>query len=244
MQRSAPSRPAVRVLLAATALAATLALSACSIKQREPDQIAGKQAFVKKCGSCHVLNRAQTKGLVGPNLDQAFNQGLDDGLGTDGVRGVVRKQIAYPSRKGVRGAGVMPANLARGDQADDIAAYVAGVVSKPGKDTGLLGSAVKQAGSGKPIVAKGGTITIPADPGGGLLFASKVAMAKPGSLKVVMPNQSGVPHNIVIDGKGKTQIIPKGSVDFTADFAPGDYVYYCAVPGHRQAGMEGKLTVK
>jgi len=244
MQRSARSRPALRALVTAAALAAPFALSACSIKQREPDQIAGKQAFAKKCGSCHVLSRAQTKGVVGPNLDQAFNQSLDDGLGTDGVRGVVRKQIAYPSRTGIAGAGVMPANLARGDQADDIAAYVAAVVSKPGKDTGLLGSAVKQAGGGKPIVEKGGTLTIPADPGGALSFVSKAATAKAGTLKIVMPNQSGTPHNIVIDGKGKTAVIPKGSVSFTAAFAPGEYAFYCAVPGHRAAGMEGKLTVK
>ena len=244
MQRRARSRPAVRALVAATALAAPFALSACSVKQREADQIAGKQAFVKKCGSCHVLNRADTKGLTGPNLDEAFNQGLDDGLGTDGVRGVVRKQIAFPSRAGVRGAGIMPANLADGDEADDIADYVAAVVSKSGKDAGLLGSAVKAAGSGKPIVAKGGSLTVPADPGGALSFVSKVATAKAGTLKVVMPNKSGVPHNIVIDGKGESKVIPNGSVDFSADFAAGEYVYYCSVPGHRAAGMEGKLTVK
>ena len=59
-----------------------------------------------------------------------------------------------------------------------------------------------------------------------------------------MPNESGVPHNIVIDGKGKSAVIPSGTADFKADFAAGDYVYYCSVPGHRQAGMEGRLTVK
>ncbi len=244
MQRSARSRPALLALSAALALAAPVALSACSVKERQADQIAGKQAFVKKCGSCHVLDRAQTKGVTGPNLDEAFGQGLDDGLGTDGVRGVVRKQIAYPSRMGVRGAGVMPANLAHGAEADDIADYVASVVSKPGKDAGLLGSAVKQAGGGKPIAADGGTLTIPADPGGALLFESKAATAKAGALKVVLTNKSGVPHNLVIDGKGKTEVIPNGTSDFSADLAAGEYTYYCSVPGHRQAGMEGKLTVK
>jgi plastocyanin len=244
MQQTARSRPAVRVLAAVLALAAPVALSACSVKDREGDQIAGKQAFVKKCGSCHVLNRAGTKGVTGPNLDEAFRQGLDDGLGTDGVRGVVRKQIAFPSMPGVKGSGLMPAKLAKGDEADDIADYVASVVSKPGKDTGLLATAVPAAGGGKPIAAKGGTLTIPADPGGALVYEAKAATAEAGSLKVVMPNESGVPHNIVIDGKGTTEPVPEGSVDFTADFAAGEYVYYCSVPGHRPAGMEGKLTVK
>ncbi len=244
MQRSTRSRHTVRVLKAALAIVALLGLSACSVKEREADQIAGKQAFVKKCGSCHVLNRAGTKGVTGPNLDAAFRRGLGDGLGNDGVRGVVRQQIAHPSMGGVNGAGVMPADLAKGAAADDIADYVAAVVSKPGKDGGLLGSAVKAAGGGKPIAAKGGTLTIPADPSGGLLFESKVATAKAGKLKIVMPNESGVPHNIVIDGKGEGKVVPKGASDFSADFAAGDYTFYCAVPGHRQAGMEGKLTVK
>jgi len=244
MQRSTRSRPAVRALVAASAVAATFALSACSIKEREADQIAGKQAFVKKCGSCHVLNRADTKGVIGPNLDEAFNQGLDDGLGTDGVRGVVRKQITFPSQAGVRGAGIMPANLAKGEEADDIADYVAAVVSKSGEDAGLLGSAVKKAGGGKPIVAKGGTLTIPADPSGALLYTSSAATAEKGKVEIVMPNESGVPHNIVIDSKGETPVIEKGSVDFSAEFAAGEFEYYCSVPGHRAAGMEGKLTVK
>ncbi len=230
--------------VAAFAIVVSFGLSACSVKEREADQIAGKKAFVKKCGSCHVLNRAQTKGVTGPNLDEAFHQGLADGLGNDGVRGVVRKQIAYPSRVGIKGSGVMPANLVTGDVADDIADYVAAVVSKPGKDSGLLGSAVKAAGSGKPIAAKGGTLTIPADPAGGLFFVSKVATAKAGKLKIVMPNESGVPHDIVIDGKGEGKVVPKGASDFSADFPAGDYTFYCSVPGHRQAGMEGKLTVK
>jgi plastocyanin len=244
MQRSARSRPAVRALIGALVLAAPFGLSACSVKEREADQIAGKQAFVKKCGSCHVLNRAGTKGLTGPDLDAAFRQGLADGLGTDGVRGVVRQQIAIPSMAGVKGAGIMPADLAKGDEADDIADYVAAVVSKSGKDAGLLGAAVKEAGAGKPIAAKGDTLTIPADPSGALLYVSKIATAKAGSLKLVMPNESGVPHNLVIDAKGETKVIEQGSTDFSASFEGGEYEYYCSVPGHRAAGMEGKLTVK
>lgn len=244
MQRMPRTPSVVRALLATGGLAAAFGLSACSVKQRDADQIAGKQAFVQKCGSCHVLSRAGTKGITGPNLDAAFRQSLADGLGTDGVRGIVRKQIAYPSRPGQAGTGIMPANLARGAKADDIAAYVASVVAKPGEDKGLLGSAVKKAGGGKPYTAKAGTLEIDADPGGALSYTANKATAGPGPLKIVLKNTSGVQHDIVIDKKGKTNVIQKGTADFSADYAPGTYTFYCSIPGHRAAGMQGTLTIK
>ncbi len=241
--RAIRPRTVAHLVLSTAALSAALGLSACSVKEREADQIAGKQAFVQKCGSCHVLSRAGTKGITGPNLDAAFGPSLEDGLGTDGVRGIVRKQIEFPSRSGSTGTGTMPAGLAEGADADDIASYVAAVVSKQGEDQGLLGSAVKKAGGGEPIVAEAGALEIPADPGGALLYASDQASAPAGKLTITLTNSSGVPHDIVIDGKGETKQITDGSADFSATFAPGDYTFYCSVPGHRQAGMEGKLTV-
>ena len=60
-----------------------------------------------------------------------------------------------------------------------------------------------------------------------------------------MANKSGTPHDIVIDGKGKGEVVQNGGVSqFQADFAAGSYTFYCSVHGHRQAGMQGKLTVK
>ena len=68
-------------------------------------------------------------------------------------------------------------------------------------------------------------------------------------LTVILPGVpcavSGTPHDIVIDGKGKGEVVQNGGVSqFQADFAAGSYTFYCSVPGHRQAGMQGKLTVK
>lgn len=244
MPRNARPRTVAHLVLSAGAVSAALALSACSLKERDADLIAGKQAFVQKCGSCHILSRADTKGVTGPNLDAAFGPSLADGLGTDGVRGVVRKQIAFPSRDGSTGTGTMPADLAEGAEAANIAAYVAAVVSKEGEDKGLLGSAVEKAGGGEPFVAEGGTLTIVSDPGGGLAYTSDMASADPGALTVVMENESGVPHNVVIDEKGETDIIEQGTTEFDASFTPETYQFYCSVPGHREAGMEGTLTVK
>jgi plastocyanin len=223
------------LLVAAAALAGGCSFS----NQNNADLIAGKRLFVQKCGSCHTLAHANTKGTVGPNLDQAFQQPQKEGFGESAIRGVVKKQILFPAR-----GGVMPAGLAKGQKADDIAAYVASVVAKPGQDTGLLATAVKQAGGGAAIAAKNGVLSIAADPGGQLAFVSNKATAPAGKLTVEMPNKSGTPHDITIDGKGKGMVVTNGVSQFSATFAPGKYTYYCSVPGHRQAGMFGTLTVK
>lgn len=233
-------------------VAATL-LSACTNTASDnPDLVSGKKLFAQKCGSCHVLNRAGTKGTVGPNLDEAFQQPLKDGLKRSGIRGLVHDQILYPPSfnldeggKRPDGSAPMPAKIVTGEDADNIAAYVASVVAKPGKDSGLLATAVPQAGGGPTATAKNGTLSIAADPNGQLAFQTNQATAPAGRLTIDMPNKSGTPHDIVIDGKGKGQVVQNGGVSkFTATFDAGKYTYYCSVPGHRQAGMQGTLTVK
>jgi plastocyanin len=233
-----------RAALAALATTgAAVALSACSVSSSDEGSanlISGKKLFVSKCGACHVLNRAQTKGTTGPNLDEAFQQALKDGMKRSGIRGAVHAQILHPNRNGV-----MPAKLVTGEDAYDVAEYVARSAAAGGKDTGLLATAVKAAGSGKPAVEKDGTLEVDADPSGQLAFVTNQAQAKPGEVTVKMANKSGTPHDIVIDGKGKGEVVQNGGVSqFKADFTAGSYTYYCSVPGHRQAGMQGKLTVK
>ncbi len=139
-------RAATGVALAATA-AALLAAGGCGSSVGGPDNVvAGKEAFVKKCGSCHILERAGTQGVQGPNLDEAFQQSLKEGFGRDTVEGMVYQQILYPSK-----TGAMPAKLAEGDEAKNIAAYVAQSVAKPGKDEGVLADAGKPKGSPEQI---------------------------------------------------------------------------------------------
>jgi plastocyanin len=242
---------ALRTVGVGTALVAATALSACGADDNA-DVVAGKKLFVQKCGSCHTLARAGTKGTTGPNLDQAFMRAKQDGFGGDSIEGVVRQQIRHPSKNGqsasaaagVSGAGIMPANLVTGANVNDVAGYVASAVAEPGKDTGLLASAVPAPGAGKTVAAKGGVLPISADASGQLAFNTKQASAAAGQLDVAFTNSSGVPHDVVIDGKGRTKVIPKGNSDFKADFAPGTYTFYCSVPGHREAGMQGKLVVK
>jgi cytochrome c2 len=83
---------------------------------------AGKKLFVAdaRCGSCHTLKDAGSRGTVGPNLDEAFAESRAEGFKSSAIENVVRDQIKYPTR----GSG-MPANLVKGQEADDVAAYVA-----------------------------------------------------------------------------------------------------------------------
>ena len=233
-----------RVGAVAGLAAAALIASGCTNtgSQESANTVAGKQLFVKKCGSCHTLARAGTKGNVGPNLDSAFANARQEDLGDDAIRGVVLAQILYPGR-----AGVMPAKLVDGEHANDVAAYVSQVAARPGKDTGLLANAVKAAGGGKPIAAANGVLTIAADPGGQLAFVSKLATATPGAIEIQMPNRSGNDHNLVVEGNGTkiaTAVIKNGVAKANGTLKAGAYDFYCAVPGHRAGGMEGKLSVK
>ena len=232
-----------RFLVLAAALPVGLFAAGCGGGgSNDADVVAGKQMFVKKCGSCHALNRAGTKGTTGPNLDQAFQRSEKDGFGESAIRGVIKKQIEYPNRNPAFG-GIMPAKLVTGQDADNVAAYVASVVAKRGQDTGLLASAVPSATS-KVAVAKNGALQIDADPNGQLLFTASKATAPAGKITINFANTSGVPHNIAIVGKGKTPVTPNGKGSFSATYAPGNYTYICEVPGHAQAGMKGTLTVK
>ena len=235
-----------RPTVLSTALAASAALvglSGCTIKHDQDNLVAGKQLFVAKCGSCHTLDRAASKGIVGPNLDAAFGQDLREGFKRDTIRGIVRAQISSPNA-----GGAMPANLLAGQKADDVAAYVAFAAARPGQDTGLLATAVKSAGAGKPAVETGGVLEIDADPTGQLAYVTNKATAKAGAVTIKMRNPASVPHNIAIEGAGATGNGPVvsggGTSSFSATLKPGTYTFFCQVPGHRQAGMQGTITVK
>ncbi len=246
--RSLAPRSAVGGLLAALAIAG----AGCgSVKSNDnANLILGKQQFVAKCGSCHTMARPETKGIVGPNLDESFRADLAEGLERNSIRSVVEGQIAYPNPEGV-----MPKAIVSGSTARDISAYVAQVAAKPGKDTGLLASAVAAPGSGKPAVEKGGKLQLDANPTGQLAYTASKATASPGAVTLVMGNMSGVSHNIAIEGgeggataKGATlgasAFTTKGTATVTVNLKPGAYTFFCQAPGHRAAGMYGILTVK
>ncbi len=224
-----------------------LAVAGCGTAKHgeEADLIAGKQQFVAKCGACHTLARAGTKGTVGPDLDDAFRHDVAEGLGRNTIRSVVQFQVEYPNPENV-----MPKGLAGGSTLKDIAAYVAYAAARPGSDSGLLASAVAAPGSGKPAVEQAGKLALEADPGGQLAYTTNKALATAGQVTIEMKNMSGVMHNVAIQSGtsgpvlGHTEFQTKGATSLTVKLKPGSYTFFCQAPGHRAAGMYGTLTVK
>jgi len=224
-----------------------LALGGCALKGgQNVSLVEGKTLFIKNCAQCHTLARANAKGVIGPDLDDAFAESLQAGLGRNVIEGIVEQQIEYPST-----AGRMPKLPLTTRQAADVASYVQYAAARPGQDSGLLAS-VGSSKVGPPAVEKDGKLAISANPSGQLLYTVKAASATAGPVTISMTNMSGVAHNLAIQqGTGPsgavlaaTPITAKGTNSITLNLKPGTYTFFCQVPGHRAAGMFGTLTVK
>lgn len=81
-----------------------------------------------------------------------------------------------------------------------------------------------------------------------LEFDKEDLSAKAGKVTIDFDNPSAIPHNVVIEEDGKElagfEPIAEAKEEVSADLQAGSYTFYCSVPGHREAGMEGTLTVK
>lgn len=238
------------VLLVGISIAGT-GVGGCNLADSGTNVVNGKEQFVAKCSSCHTLARADATGVTGPNLDEAFQRARQDGFGQSTFEGIVYAQILHPARNPQRDPEtgretIMPANLVTGEDAEDVAAYVAEAAARPGDDTGAL--AEVGGGPEGTAEAENGTLEIPATPSGALYFVFADATAPAGPLTIESPNDSSVDHNIALEGEGVNEegpIVKDGGVsDIEVDLQPGEYTFFCSVEGHRQGGMEGKLTVE
>ena len=111
---------------------------------------------------------------------------------------------------------------------------------------GAAAESGKEAGGGE---GGGSSVEFEADPSGELAYTTTEASAKAGKVTVDFNNPQGLTHDVTIEdssGKevGKTELIGEGETSTTVNLKPGTYTYFCSVPGHREAGMEGTLTVK
>jgi plastocyanin len=104
--------------------------------------------------------------------------------------------------------------------------------------------------SSTPAAASAGAaqvIKLAADPGGALKFNTTSLTAKAGKVKIEFTNASPVPHNLTVQGsassEGATPTSAGGTKALTLNLKAGTYSFFCSVPGHRQAGMQGTLVV-
>lgn len=94
----------------------------------------------------------------------------------------------------------------------------------------------------------GGTAEISAPADGSFAYDQTDVQVSAGKVTVNFDNPAPLSHDVVIeDSSGqeiaKTDLVSEGSASTSADLTPGTYTFYCDVPGHRDSGMEGTLTV-
>ena len=93
------------------------------------------------------------------------------------------------------------------------------------------------------------TIAVNADPKGTLRWERSDYAGTAGDLTFVVQNASGLAHNFGIEGNGVKAISKtlgsRKTLNLTLKgLAPGEYTIVCTLPGHREAGMVAKLTLK
>jgi plastocyanin len=112
------------------------------------------------------------------------------------------------------------------------------------------GGSEEASGGGEETSARGpgGTLQLAASPTA-IAYEQKSLASKPGKVTIDFSNPAALEHDVAIEGpEGKeiavSPLIGEGKTSVSAELKPGTYTFFCTVPGHREAGMEGVLTVK
>jgi mono/diheme cytochrome c family protein len=135
-------RGSAKLLTLTIAAAGLIGFAGCDTNENA-DLDRGRELFVTQCGTCHTLAQAGTGATVGPDLDASFADARASGMDNDTVEGVVQAQIANPRTVDEDDPEYdktfMPADLVTGQDAEDVAAYVASVAGVPGAQPPPLG---------------------------------------------------------------------------------------------------------
>lgn len=97
-------------------------------------------------------------------------------------------------------------------------------------------------GDGGGAAADGNTLSVEA---GDMYFEPDSLSAEAGSITFEVENVGGAEHTLVIEDTEETvvDVDPGSTATGTTELEAGTYTFYCDVPGHREAGMEGTLEV-
>jgi len=111
-------------------------------------------------------------------------------------------------------------------------------------------SSSSSASSAAPKATAGAALSLAADPSGQLRFTKSALTATAGKVSIKCTNSASLPHNLTVQQGsngpvlGATPTFEGGTKTLTLQLKRGTYTFYCSVPGHRQAGMQGTLTVQ
>jgi plastocyanin len=106
-----------------------------------------------------------------------------------------------------------------------------------------------EAAQAEDVGQAGGTVDLSAPEDGSLAFEPDSLQAPAGNVTIKFTNPATVSHDVHIEGDGEdlaaSDVVADGeTTEAGADLEPGDYTFYCSIPGHREGGMEGTLTVE
>jgi plastocyanin len=94
----------------------------------------------------------------------------------------------------------------------------------------------------------GAALDLSAPEDGTLAFDTDALDATAGPVTISFDNPAAIEHDVALESGGeeiaKSDLVSEGTTEVTADLEPGEYSFYCSVPGHREGGMEGTLTVE
>ncbi len=118
-----------------------------------------------------------------------------------------------------------------------------------GPATSSSSSSTAAAAAAPAGTATAQTLSLAANPEGQLKYNTTSLSARAGKVSIDFTNMSPLEHNVTVESAsgatvGATPTFSGGSKTLSLDLKPGTYKFFCSVPGHRMAGMEGTLTVQ
>jgi plastocyanin len=122
-----------------------------------------------------------------------------------------------------------------------------GLLAACGSDDSSSSSSSSSSSDSSSSTAASGDLTVTADKSGQLAWDPTELTAKAGKVTVTLDNPSPVAHDIQVEGgdvEETSDLVTAGKTSLSLDLKPGTYEYYCTVPGHKDAGMDGTLTVQ
>ncbi len=225
--------------------------------------------FNQRCGGCHTLSYAGTHGsAANPRTAEPIN---GPNFNVRCERPAIR--VLYAIANGGFEGAYMPQNVVVGQQAREVALFVSRFAGRqapiePGPGVtpcqlqpigtlppasgggGSSGQSTSQSSTPAPTASVGNTLQLSASATALKFDQASLTAPKAGRVTIVFTNPSPIPHNVTVqqgtNGKvlGHTPTFASGKHPLILHLPAGKYTYYCSVPGHRQAGMVGTLTVK